>query len=73
MLTNNNDLNDQSEVGINARKFFNQQVSLEGRVGFGEQGNNDYNSFGVVVEVLLLTLNCIQLNESLSSDGFLLT
>ena len=46
----NNDLNDQSEVGINARKFFNQQVSLEGRVGFGEQGNNDYNSFGVAAK-----------------------
>lgn len=43
----NNDLTDNSEVGINARKFINQQVSLEGRVGFGENGNNDYNSFGV--------------------------
>ena len=46
----NNDLNDQSEFGINARKFFNQQVSLEGRVGFGEVGNNDYNSFGVAAK-----------------------
>ncbi|OTG69485.1 putative porin [Acinetobacter sp. ANC 4470] len=46
----NNDLRDQSEFGINARKFFNQQVSLEGRVGFGEVGNNDYNSFGVAAK-----------------------
>lgn len=45
-----NDLKDQSEFGINARKFFNQQVSLEGRVGFGEVGNNDYNSFGVAAK-----------------------
>jgi hypothetical protein len=28
----------------------NQQVSLEGRVGFGEVGNNDYNSFGVAAK-----------------------
>ncbi|NNH76845.1 putative porin [Acinetobacter sp. ANC 5380] len=46
----NNDLTDQSEFGINARKFINQQVSLEGRVGFGEVGNNDYNSFGVAAK-----------------------
>ena len=46
----NNDLTDQSEFGINARKFLNQQVSLEGRVGFGEAGNNDYNSFGVAAK-----------------------
>ncbi|OAL77262.1 putative porin [Acinetobacter sp. ANC 4779] len=46
----NNDLVDQSEFGINARKFINQQVSLEGRVGFGEIGNNDYNSFGVAAK-----------------------
>ncbi|WP_374665130.1 putative porin [Acinetobacter sp.] len=46
----NNDLTDQSEVGINARKFFNQQVSLEGRVGFGEVGRNDYNSFGLAAK-----------------------
>ena len=45
-----NDLKDQSEFGINARKFFNQQVSLEGRVGFGEVGSNDYNSFGVAAK-----------------------
>ena len=46
----NNDLADQNEFGINARKFFNQQVSLEGRVGFGEIGNNDYNSFGLATK-----------------------
>ena len=46
----NNDLTDQSEFGVNARKFINQQVSLEGRVGFGEVGNNDYNSFGVAAK-----------------------
>ncbi len=46
----NNDLTDQSEFGINARKFFNQQVSLEGRVGFGEAGKNDYNSFGLAAK-----------------------
>ena len=46
----NNDVTDRNEVGINARKFFNQQVSLEGRVGFGEVGNNDYNSFGVAAK-----------------------
>jgi len=43
-------LTDRSEVGINARKFFNQQVSLEGRVGFGEAGSNDYNSFGLAAK-----------------------
>ena len=42
-----NDLNDVNEFGVNARKFFTPQVSLEGRVGFGEVGNNDYNKFGV--------------------------
>ena len=46
----NNDLEDRSEFGISARKFFNQQVSLEGRVGFGEQFNNDYNTFGVAAK-----------------------
>ena len=46
----NNDLVDQSEFGINARKFINQQVSVEGRVGFGEAGSNDYNSFGVAAK-----------------------
>ncbi len=45
-----NDLSDRNEFGINARKFFNQQVSLEGRVGFGESANNDYNSFGVAAK-----------------------
>lgn len=46
----NNDVSDRSEFGITARKFFNQQVSLEGRVGFGEQYNNDYNSFGLAAK-----------------------
>ena len=46
----NNDVTDRNEVGINARKFFNQQVSLEGRVGFGEVDDNDYNSFGVAAK-----------------------
>jgi hypothetical protein len=34
------DYGDTNEFGINARKFFTPQVSLEGRVGFGEVGNN---------------------------------
>jgi len=46
----NNDLIDRSEFGVSARKFINQQVSLEGRVGFGEAGNNDYNKFGVAAK-----------------------
>ena len=46
----NNDLNDNNEFGVNARKFFNQQVSLEGRVGFGEAGSNDYNKFGLAAK-----------------------
>lgn len=46
-----NDLTDRDEFGINARKFFTPQVSLEGRVGFGETaGNNDYNTFGVAAK-----------------------
>ena len=39
----NNDLYDHDEFGISAKKFFNQNVSLEGRVGFGD----DYNTYGV--------------------------
>ncbi|POV75885.1 hypothetical protein C3422_09045 [Acinetobacter sp. ABNIH27] len=39
----NNDLTDKDEFGINAKKFLNQQVSVEGRVGFGD---ND-NTYGV--------------------------
>ncbi len=42
-----NDLTDNQEFGINARKFFTPQVSLEGRLGFGDVGNNDYTSFGL--------------------------
>lgn len=45
-----NDLDDNSEFGVSARKFFTQQVSLEGRVGFGEIGNNDYNKFGLAAK-----------------------
>ncbi|WP_371971121.1 putative porin [Acinetobacter sp. AL9] len=45
-----NDLRDSNEFGINARKFFTPQVSLEGRVGFGEAGNADYNSFGIAAK-----------------------
>ena len=46
----NNDLNDQTEFGINARKFFTPQVSVEDRVGFGDIANNDYNKFGVAAK-----------------------
>ena len=48
-----NDLQNTNEFGINARKFFTPQVSLEGRVGFGEEGNADYNSFGVAAKYRL--------------------
>ncbi|MNR79131.1 hypothetical protein D3C71_1417160 [compost metagenome] len=44
------DYGDTNEFGINARKFFTPQVSLEGRVGFGEVGNNDYNKFGLAAK-----------------------
>ncbi len=44
------DYGDTNEFGINARKFTTPQVSLEGRVGFGEVGNNDYNKFGVAAK-----------------------
>ena len=39
----NNDLTNRDEWGISAKKFLNQQVSLEGRVGFGD----DYNTYGI--------------------------
>jgi hypothetical protein len=39
----NNDLSEQDEWGISAKKFLNQQVSLEGRVGFGDE----YNTYGI--------------------------
>lgn len=42
-----NDLTDLNEFGITARKFINPQLSVNGRVGFGEVGKNDYNSFGI--------------------------
>ena len=40
-------LSDQKEFGLNARKFINPQLSVEGRVGFGKVGGNDNNQFGV--------------------------
>jgi hypothetical protein len=36
----NNDLTDKDEWGINAKKFLNQQVSVEGRIGFGDNDKN---------------------------------
>ncbi|OTG64225.1 putative porin [Acinetobacter silvestris] len=39
----NGDLNDEDVFSIRAKKFFNQQVSLEGSVGFGD----NYNTYGV--------------------------
>lgn len=39
----NNDLTNHDEFGLSAKKFLNQQVSVEGRVGFGD----DYNTYGV--------------------------
>ena len=45
-----NDMNENSEFGVTARKFFTPQVSLEGRVGFGEVGNNDYNKFSIAAK-----------------------
>ena len=45
-----NDLRESNEFGINARKFFTPQVSLEGRVGFGEDSGVDNNSFGLAAK-----------------------
>lgn len=45
-----NDLEEKSEFGINARKFFNPQLSVEGRIGFGEHFTNDYNKFGIAAK-----------------------
>lgn len=39
----NNDLSKQDEWGFSAKKFFSQQVSLEGRIGLGD----DYNTYGI--------------------------
>lgn len=36
----NDDLIKKDEWGISAKKFFNQNVSLEGRAGFGDNDNN---------------------------------
>lgn len=40
-----NDVEDVSEVGIKTRKFLNAQFSLEGRVGFGEERDQNYTTF----------------------------
>lgn len=40
-------LNDHKVVGIKAEKFFNQNMSLGGRIAFGDVSNNDYNTFGL--------------------------
>lgn len=45
-----NDLTTQSEFGLKARKFLTPQFSVEGRVGFGEVGSNDYNKFGIAAK-----------------------
>ena len=45
-----NDLQESSELGIKARKFFNPQLSVEGRVGFGEVNTVDYNKFGLAAK-----------------------
>ncbi|TCM68762.1 putative general porin [Acinetobacter calcoaceticus] len=39
----NNDLSKYDEWGLNAKKFFNQNVSVEGRIGLGD----NYNTYGV--------------------------
>lgn len=41
------DLLDNKEWGINARKFVTQNISLEGRVGFATNDVNDYNTYSV--------------------------
>ncbi|AOA59637.1 putative porin [Acinetobacter larvae] len=38
-----NDLTKEDEWGFSAKKYFNQNVSLEGRIGVGD----DYNTYGV--------------------------
>ncbi len=45
-----NDLQESSEFGIKARKFFNPQLSVEGRIGFGEVNTVDYNKFGLAAK-----------------------
>lgn len=42
---NHNDVEDSAEVGIKTRKFFTSQFSLEGRVGFGQEFDNNYTAF----------------------------
>ncbi|MFT4020431.1 MAG: putative porin [Acinetobacter sp.] len=38
-----NDITDEKEWGLTAKKFLDQNISVEGRIGFGD----DYNSYGV--------------------------
>ncbi len=45
-----NDLANTSEFGIKARKFIDPQLSVEGRIGFGEIGSNDYNKFALAAK-----------------------
>lgn len=45
-----NDLANSSEFGIKARKFIDPQLSVEGRIGFGEIGSNDYNKFALAAK-----------------------
>jgi len=44
------DLLDNREFGITARKFFTPSISLEGRVGFGKVNDTDYNSYGLAAK-----------------------
>ena len=44
-----NNIDQVSEYGVKARKFFTHQFSLEGRVGFGKEFDNDYNSFDLTM------------------------
>lgn len=38
------------EYGIKVDKFFTQNISLEGRVGFGKLDHNDYTSYGLAAK-----------------------
>lgn len=40
-------LNDHKVVGIKAEKFFNSNMSLGGRIGFGDVNHANYNTFGL--------------------------
>lgn len=43
----NNDLSKTSEFGVNAKKFVNPQLSLDGRIGFTEVGADDAKNFAI--------------------------